>query len=381
MIIITLLRPKLHFTPKTGWMNDPNGAVFFDGKYHIFYQHNPHACVWDSMHWGHAVSKDLVHWEHLPVALYPDGMGDIFSGSCIVDRENVSGFGSLNNPPLLAFYTSHHTVTGRECQCVAYSTDGIHFTKYEMNPVIPGYEHVPARDPQVFRNPVSGGFSMCITTEKTVEFYSSDNLLQWEKSGEFIIPEYGFRGMIECPCMIFWEAEQKEVLMVSMEIPESEFGKFPEGVKPHRRLMQYFTGTFDGRTFTADTQQREALLVDEGKDFYAGCVFAESKEQILIAWLGNDGEGMKIPTEEEGFRGILSYPRKLSLVQTEKGYRLKQEFYPALENAEEMEREEETGFSEKRTGCYENGRILFDGYVKEEISEDGLRVRTTFGER
>ena len=382
------LRPKLHFTPPAGWMNDPNGAIYYAGKYHLFYQHNPYSMVWDHMHWGHAVSEDLVHWEHMPIALFPDGEGDIFSGSCVYDSENRSGLGTGENPPLLAFYTSHHPETKREMQCVAVSTDGVHFEKYENNPIIPAIEktvpdneasetssagigssksYLPARDPQVFYNTVLGGFSLCLTTEKEILFYHSEDLLSWEKTGVFRLPEYAFRGMIECPCLFFAEADgtKKAVLMMSMDVPEKEFAKFPEGAIAHSRLMQYFVGDFDGKTFVSDARQKSAFLVDYGRDFYAGCVFAGCSEPILIAWLGNSPESMEVPTEKEGFRGIMSYPRKLSLCDTPDGYRLKHEFYPA---SEDMSKQESDLFCEKI--------ILVDGCVREEISEDGLVAKT-----
>ncbi|MBR3039622.1 MAG: glycoside hydrolase family 32 protein [Lachnospiraceae bacterium] len=261
-------------------MNDLNGPVFYQGKYHLFYQHNPYSCVWDHMHWGHAVSEDLVHWEHLPIALAPDERGDFFSGSAVVDTEGISGFGSKENPALLLYYTSHHPQTLREEQCMAVSTDGITFTKFEANPIIAGKEHTPARDPHVFRNEVFGGYSMCITTEKSVEYYHSSDLIHWEKTGEFTLPSYAFQGMIECPCMVdfSFEGQPQYVLMVSMVIPESEYGKFPEHVKPHNCLMQYLVGDFDGKAFVPDSSQSEALLVEESPNFYAGTVFANTKE-------------------------------------------------------------------------------------------------------
>ena len=166
-------------------MNDPNGPVFYKGEYHLFFQHNPYGTHWDNMHWGHAKSKDLVHWEELPIALFPDDDGMIFSGSALVDKGNITGFGSTENPPLLLFYTSHDAKTKREMQCLAYTLDCIHFYKYEKNPLIPGLEQTPARDPQVFVNDILGGFSLCLPVENKVEFYHSDNLFDWEKTGEF----------------------------------------------------------------------------------------------------------------------------------------------------------------------------------------------------
>ena len=350
------MRPKLHFTPPKGWMNDPNGLVYYNGRYHLFYQHNPYSCEWDSMHWGHAVSDDLVHWEHLPIALVPDEEGDIFSGSCIVDKNNVSGFGTEDSPALLAFYTSHHPMTMREEQCLAISNDGVHFTKYDLNPIIPGAEHTPARDPFVFENVVLGGYSMCITTEDSIRFYHSEDLIHWEESGQFTLPDNAFQGMIECP--VLFESEGHFVLMMSMDIPKTEFKKFPEGVEPHNRLMQYLVGEFDGKTFVISEEPEHPLLVDEGTDFYAGTIFNNVEDTILMAWLGNSEKIMSIPTEKEGFKGVLSFPRKLSVVKTEDGYRLKHEFYPDL--------------------SYEtlDGKSLEDSFVLEKISTDGLKAAT-----
>lgn len=354
------LRPKEHFTPKYGWMNDPNGLIFYKGRYHVFYQHNPHGLNWDSMHWGHAVSDDLVHFEHLPIALYPDETGDIFSGSCFKDHQNVSKLGTDDNPPLLAFYTSHDPKSGREQQCVAVSLDGVNFSKYPLNPVIPANGPAPARDPQVFANPVRGGYSLILTTEKEVEFYHSDNLLSWEKTGAFRLPSHAFQGMIECPCL-FWtvpegETKSKCVLMMSMDIPESEYSKFPKEAAVHSRLMQYFTGDFDGNTFVPDNPVNRPLLVDYGPDFYAGSIFSNLNETVMMAWLGNSEESMRIPTDGEGFRGILSFPRKLSLVCVNGEYHLKHCFLAPHENAKEIK----------------------DAIVRETISADGLIAYTAY---
>ena len=366
------LRPQVHFTPEYGWINDPNGLIFYKGRFHIFFQHNPKGLVWDHMHWGHAVSEDLVHWQELPIALYPDEMGDIYSGSCIYDADNISGLGDKETPPLLTFYTSHHPKTQREQQCLAYSLDGIRFVKYEGNPIIKGYEHIPARDPQVFANRIRGGFSMCITRERFVEFYHSANLLDWEKTGEYHLPEYAFSGMIECPCMTFPEVEgedeQKALFLLSMDVPEGEFQKFPEKCQPHSRLMQYFVGEFDGNTFQQTDTIQEPQLVDYGASFYAGTVFSCCKDTILMAWLGNAKESMLIPTEKEGFRGVLSFPRKLSLVKRENTYRLKQTFWEAdLGKASDVYFAKENGMT-----------ILRDHHISEIISDGGLRVDTNY---
>ncbi len=365
---IQKLRPKIHFTPEKGWMNDPNGLIFYQGKYHLFYQHDPHSLVWDTMHWGHAVSDDLIHWEHLPIALYPDDIGVIYSGSCFVDTDNVTGWGSDGKPALLAFYTSHKMDTSRECQCLAYSTDGVSFQKYEGNPIIPGKDHTPARDPQVFRNTILGGYSMVLTREKCVEFYRSSDFISWAKTGEFRLPDYALHGMIECPCMFCTDG--KYVLMLSMDVPESEYGKFPEEAVPHARVMQYFTGSFDGSCFFADPSQKEVLLVDYGPDFYAGTIFSNVKETILIAWLGDFSDGARnTPTENEGFRGIQCFPRKLTIVQTENGERLHHEFFPF--------RKEDLPDGVILNSSSEEIQLI-DNCVAESISNSGIISRSSY---
>ena len=358
-------RPVIHFSANRGWINDPNGPVYFNGEYHLFFQHNPNDVFWDDMHWGHAVSKDLMHWEELPIALFPDEQGMIFSGSALVDKDNISGLGTTDSPALLLFYTSHDHRTMREMQCLAFSTDGRTFQKNDNNPIIPGKEHTPSRDPYVFKNNMTGGFSLCMTTEKAVEFYHSADLIHWNKTGEFVLPKYALLGMIECPVMIEYE---KYVLMMSMDIPESEFSKFPNGTVPHSRTMQYFIGDFDGNTFIPDKSQKEVLLVDHGPDFYAGTVFSNTEDKILIAWMGNfSHEAQNIGTENEGFKGTLSYPRKITLKMTPLGYRLHHEFYPCPSNV--------PGIFYKKTDQEE---ILSDRIITERLSKDGLFAETRY---
>lgn len=176
-------KPVVHFTPPANWMNDPNGMVYVNGRYHLFYQYYPAAPNWGPMHWGHAVSEDLLHWEHLPVALYPDELGCIFSGSCVLDRANVSGLGSIENPPLIAVYTNHRISDHLEQQSIAYSLDYEHFEKYYGNPVIPNKGKPDFRDPKVFFNPVKNCCSLVLAAGSRVEFYSSENLKDWKKQG------------------------------------------------------------------------------------------------------------------------------------------------------------------------------------------------------
>ena len=384
---INKVRPAIHFSPQKGWMNDPNGPVYFNGEYHIFFQHNPNDVCWDSMHWGHARSKDLMHWEELPIALYPDEQGMIFSGCSFVDEENITGFGSSDALPVLLFYTSHDEKNKREMQCMAYTTDMEHFYKYAGNPVIGGREGTPARDPQVFKNKILGGYSLCLTVERAVEFYHSDNLINWEKTGEFVLPGYAVQGMIECPCMFECSGMSEDkmyVLMMSMDIPESEFLKLPAEAVPHNRIMQYFTGTFDGNTFIADKEQDKTLLVDYGPDFYAGTIFSNTKDIILIAWLGDfSPAAKKSETEKEGFKGILSFPRKLQLKKTNAGYRLCHSFIEGVKNEESVSYERITGeeniTGDKNAIAEETVIVeesITDGCVKEVIKEGGFTAFT-----
>jgi fructan beta-fructosidase len=149
-------RPQYHFSPESGWMNDPNGMVYYDGEYHLFYQYYPNGIQWDTMHWGHAVSTDMLHWEHLPIAIYPDELGYIFSGSAVIDHKNTSGLGTTGVPPMIAIFT-HHNMEGErsgrndyQVQSIAYSLDGGRtFTKYDGNPVV---ENPELRTSEILRS-------------------------------------------------------------------------------------------------------------------------------------------------------------------------------------------------------------------------------------
>lgn len=164
-------RPKIHFSPEEGWMNDPNGMVYVDGVYHFFYQKYPYDTSWGPMHWGHATSRDLIHWEHQPIALYPDELGFIFSGSAVYDTQNSSEYGTNENPPIIAIYTSHHK-DGLEQQSIAYSNDkGRHFEKSYLNPVIKNPGISDFRDPKAFWNPVRRCWSLVLAAQTPTEGY------------------------------------------------------------------------------------------------------------------------------------------------------------------------------------------------------------------
>ena len=316
-------RPKSHFTPPKNWTNDPNGLVYIDGEYHLFYQHYPEDIVWGPMHWGHAVSTDLLHWENKEIALYPDELGYIFSGSCIYDRENVSGLGTTDHPPLIAFFTHHEPKTERQQQSIAYSLDKEHFIKYEGNPIIPNTKKKDFRDPKVFENPVLGGFTMAVAAGPDIEFYHSDNLLVWQFTGAFTPGEHGYGGVCECPDCFQLKTEDgtKWVLIISMCLTEEDVQKaMKQSECASAHMMQYYIGEFDGRTFHDIVRADEPLKLDFGLDNYAAVTFANCQDRVLLGWGENWSYVTKTPADD--YRGKMTIARKLSLVSTRFGYRI-----------------------------------------------------------
>jgi len=196
-------RPQFHFTPEKNWMNNPNGMVYFNGKYHLFYQYHPYGNTWGPMHWGHAVSTDLMHWETLPVALYPDEHGAIFSGSAVVDWNNTTGFFG-DSPGLVAIYTSVDMYPDsdrpRQRQSLAYSTDeGTTWIKYEGNPVLSNVEMTDYRDPKVFWHDETSQWVMVLATGQSVTIYTSADLKKWEFASDFGSKAGSHDGVWECP--------------------------------------------------------------------------------------------------------------------------------------------------------------------------------------
>ncbi|GIM30378.1 levanase [Clostridium polyendosporum] len=250
-------RPQYHYTPDTGWMNDPNGMVYYKGEYHLFYQYYPNSTVWGPMHWGHAVSKDLVNWTQEPISLYPDKNGDIFSGSVVVDWNNSSGF--FNDTPdktgLVALFTNACGAGGQE-QSIAYSKDnGKTWTEYSANPVIPNQGTGDFRDPKVSWDDTHKKWVMTLAVQNRVEFYTSSNLKNWTKSGEFGRQGQGSHaGVWECPDLFQLPVDgqtgkSKWVLLLSLGA-SATVDSPPAGGSG----MMYFVGDFDGNTFTADPQ-------------------------------------------------------------------------------------------------------------------------------
>ncbi|GIV60577.1 MAG: hypothetical protein KatS3mg043_1666 [Rhodothermaceae bacterium] len=246
-------RPQFHFSPATNWMNDPNGLVYYDGEYHLFYQYNPFGLQWGHLSWGHAVSPDLVHWHHLPVAI-PEADGVMaFSGSAVVDRENTSGFGRDGKPPLVAIYTGHHPAPDpaaeRQAQHLAYSTDrGRTWVPYEGNPILDiGTAHF--RDPKVFWYAPEKKWVMVValSLERKVHFYASPDLKRWTFLSAFG-PAGAVGGFWECPDLFELPVDgdpndTRWVLQVDVG----------DGGVAQGSGAQYFVGHFDGTTFTVET--------------------------------------------------------------------------------------------------------------------------------
>lgn len=255
-------RPQFHFTPATNWMNDPNGMVFYDGEYHLFYQFNPFGTRWGHMSWGHAVSKDLVHWEHLPVALYEENDVMIFSGSAVVDWQNTSGFGKDGKPPLVAIYTGHYTKKPLQNQHIAYSNDrGRTWTKYSGNPVLDIGER-DFRDPKVIWHEPTKRWVMTVAWpgHHKIRFYASPNLKDWTHLSDFG-PAGATGGIWECPDLFPLRVEgsrqERWVLIVNLN----------PGGPAGGSACQYFVGDFDGKEFKLDASypKPQPDFVPEGK--------------------------------------------------------------------------------------------------------------------
>jgi fructan beta-fructosidase len=283
------LRPQFHFTSRRGWLNDPNGLVFFEGEYHLFYQHNAFGHEWGNMHWGHATSPDLVHWRELPIALYPRRFGDwAFSGSAVVDERNTSGLGKGGKPPLVAAYTS----TDRG-ECIVFSTDrGRTWQEISENPVV---RH-QGRDPRLLWHAPSKRWVMAVYDEyqgkQWIAFYSSSDLKRWQLQSRI-------EGFFECPELF--------------EIPL-------EGEKGATRWVlyaadgKYLLGHFDGKAFTRESGKHELWH----GNFYASQTFSNATDgrRIQIGW------GRDITFPGMPFNQQMTFPCRLTLCRTDAGPRL-----------------------------------------------------------
>ena len=302
-------RPQLHFSPKEKWMNDPNGMVYYNGTYHLFYQYYPDSTVWGPMHWGHATSKDLVRWEHQPIALYPDSLGYIFSGSAVVDVNNTSGLGKDGKVPMVAIFT-HHDPKGEKAgrtdyqnQSIAYSLDeGKTWTKYEGNPVLKNPGIKDFRDPKVSWHEATKKWIMTLATLDRITFYSSPNLKEWAKESEFGKEVGAHGGVWECPDLFSLEHEGKKLWVLIVNLNPGG----PNGGS----ATQYFVGDFDGHQFTPFATDTRWL--DYGPDEYAGITYANTGDRkIFLGWMSNWQYADRVPTEK--WRSAMTVPRDLSI--------------------------------------------------------------------
>ena len=314
-------RPSYHFTPLYGWMNDPNGMVYKDGEYHLYFQYNPYGSKWGNMHWGHAVSKDLVHWEHLDPAIARDPVGHIFSGSSVVDKKNTAGFGKN---AIIAIYTNN-SVNHDEVQCIAYSNDnGRTFTKYEGNPVLTPFDGLKDfRDPKVFWYEKGKCWYMIVSADKETRFYKSKNLKKWT-----YVSAFG-KGLGQQPCQYecpdFFQLpvngdKKKMKWVMTMNInPGCWFGG---------SATEYFVGDFDGKKFTCPDAS-EVKWLDWGKDHYATVTFSNTGDRVLgITWMSNWQYANLTPFKQN--RGANGLPRELKLYEKNGKYYISEDVAPEV---------------------------------------------------
>ena len=298
-------RPLYHHTPAYGWMNDPNGMFYLDGTWHLYFQHNPYGSTWGNMTWGHSTSTDLVHWQYEGTPILPDAHGTIFSGSCVIDRDNTAGFGA---GAVVAFYTSAKSTPwgDSQSQSMAYSTDGGKtFTKYAGNPVLTSTKP-DFRDPKVFWYAPGKHWVMILAGGQEMEIYSSTDLKQWKYESSFGLKQGAHGGVWECPDLVELPVEgtrEKRWVLICNINPGGPFGG---------NAAQYFVGTFDGRKFTNESPTQTKWM-DWGKDHYATVTFSNAPDGRVVAlgWMSNWQYQGVLPTLQ--YRGANTIARDLSL--------------------------------------------------------------------
>jgi fructan beta-fructosidase len=306
-------RPGLHFSPREKWMNDPNGLVQFDGVYHLFFQYYPGDIVWGPMHWGHATSHDLIHWQQQPIALYPDSLGYIFSGSAVVDSTNTSGFGSGKTIPLVAIFTQHDTAGERrhandyQNESIAYSLDkGLTWTKYAGNPVLRNPGITDFRDPNVSWYAKGKKWVMALATKDRITFYSSPDLKTWTRESDFGADRGAHGGVWECPDLFPWTRKENGFDKTYWVLLVSSNPGGPNGGSG----TQYFIGQFDGHVFKA--QDTVTRWIDYGPDDYAGVTWNNTgRRRLFLGWMSNWDYANAVPTTV--WRNAMTVPRILFL--------------------------------------------------------------------
>ncbi len=316
-------RPHFHFSPRQHWTNDPNGLVYFEGEYHLFFQYNPFGDEWGHMSWGHAVSTDLLHWQELPVALREENGVMIFTGSVVIDEHNSSGFCADNRPCMVAVYTGHtpemKSHSALQTQNMAYSNDrGRTWTKFAGNPVL-NLNMSDFRDPDVFWSDRGKRWVMVVAlpNDHKVLFYTSSDLKHWARAGEFG-PAGATAGQWECPDLFSLplDGDPGKVRWVL------KIGVNP-GALQGGSGEQYFVGDFDGTRFTNSNSSSTTLWTDYGKDCYCALTYNHlppKRAPVVIGWMDNWQYASKLPTQ--GWRGQMTIPRTLALRTTPEGVRL-----------------------------------------------------------
>ncbi|MEN3324752.1 glycoside hydrolase family 32 protein [Mariniflexile soesokkakense] len=360
-----LYRPNFHFTPKKAWMNDPNGMFFYNGYYHLYFQYHPESNVWGPMHWGHAISTDMITWTELPIAIYPDELGTIFSGSAVVDISNSSGFGEVSNAiPIVAMYTSSKQLEGtdnwKQTQSIAYSNDeGRTFTKYENNPAIDNNEIKDFRDPKVTWDEEREKWVMVLAAGDRIMFYDSKDLKKWNLLSDFGQGIGGHGGVWECPDLfklpVLGTEESKWVLFVSINPGGPNGGS----------ATQYFIGDFDGTTFTMDKDFETALnkehnyWIDFGRDNYAGVSWSNATRRdgskLMLGWMSNWDYAQVVPTET--WRSAMTIARKVQLQKNNNGYRL------LINPVEELTNYRSTKYKKENIVIKEDTKIIDSGAI------------------
>ncbi len=303
-------RPRYHFTPAANWMNDPNGLVFHRGVYHLFFQYHPGSSVWGPMHWGHATSTDLLRWQEQPIALRPDALGMVFSGSAVVDHDNRAGLGPPGSQPLVAMFTHHDMAAeragrvDRQSQSLAFSLDnGLTWTMHAGNPVIANPGRQDFRDPKLRWLPERGRWVAALACGDRIGFYSSTDLLDWTAESEFGAGLGAHGGVWECPDLFPLtgpDGRERWVLLVSLNPGGPNGGS----------ATQYFIGDFDGRRFRPE--HADTRWLDHGPDHYAGVTWAGVDDRaLLIGWMSNWRYADRVPTAP--WRSAMTMPRELTL--------------------------------------------------------------------
>lgn len=349
-------RPVYHHTPVYGWMNDPNGMFYKDGVYHLYFQYNPYGSMWANMTWGHSTSTDLTHWTYEGTAIVPDAWGAIFSGSCVVDKDNTAGFGK---GAVVAFYTSAKSTPWGDVQSqsMAYSLDnGKTFIKYEHNPILTSTER-DFRDPKVFWYAPGKHWVMMLAVGQEMQIYSSGNLKEWKKESSFGAMQGAHGGVWECPDLVEvaveGSKEKKWVLICNLN-PGGPFGG---------SAAQYFVGSFDGKKFVNESPTQTKWL-DWGKDNYATVTWsnAPAGRCITLGWMSNWQYANNVPTTQ--YRSANTLARDLTLYRVGGELYLKSKPSPEIKKARVEEKKIPT-FEVK--GNYEVVSLLADNKGAYEI--------------